>query len=366
MILSKFIDCFNESVKDDRNVVTKNKLSQFIEDNYFNGRVVDVYIGTTITRYDIEVKPKAIKYFLKLEREFNSFFNTNDCRIFQNGKYICIEVPNKYKGIYGFKDCISSLQSISEHKDKLYISIGESLDGKNINYDLVSMPHLLVAGQTGSGKSIFLHNIILSLILQYSKEELNLVLIDPKEVEFGFYRNAPQVREVSTKPERAARKIRDMCDEMDNRYSVFAEKGVRDISSYNNESKVKMPRIVLIIEELANLVISLGDDVISDITRLVVKARACGIHVILATQRPEAEFISGKLRSNFQCRIAFSTATDIDSRIILGKYGAEKLKGNGDGIFRTNNGTKQIRFQSAFVTENEIKKAIKLISESEE
>lgn len=366
MIPCKFIDCFNNSVKDDRNIVTKNNLSNFISDNYFNGRVVSVHAGTTVTRYDIEVKPKAIKYFMKLEREFNSFFDTNDCRIFQNGKYVCVEVPNKYRGIYGFRDCISSLQQISDHNNKLYITIGEALDGTNINYDFVSMPHLLVAGQTGSGKSIFLHNVILSLLLQYDKNELNMLLIDPKEVEFSFYRNAPQVREVVTNNERAARKIRDMCDEMDNRYTAFAEKGVRDISSYNNTSSVKMPRIVMVIEELADLIISQGESIVSDITRLVVKARACGIHIILATQRPEAEFMTGKLRSNFQCRVAFSTATNIDSRIILGRYGAEKLKGNGDGIFRSNNGLEQVRFQSAYITEDEIKKAIKLLQESEE
>lgn len=366
MIASKFIYCFNQSKKDDRNIVTKNNLSKFIEENYFNGKVVGVHAGTTVTRYDIEVAPKSIKYFLKLEKEFNSFFDTNECRLFQNGKYVCVEVPNKYRGIYGFRDCISSLQTISDHKNKLFVSIGESLDGKNINYDLTSMPHLLVAGQTGSGKSIFLHNVILSLLMQYSKEELNLVLIDPKIVEFGFYRNAPQVREVVTNTERAVRKIRDLCDEMDERYSTFADKGVRDIASYNQESSVKMPRIVVVIEELADLFISQGEEVISDITRLVVKARACGIHIILATQRPEAEFMTGKLRSNFQCRVAFSTATNIDSRIILGKYGAEKLKGNGDGIFRSNNGTKQVRFQSALITESEIKNAIKLLQESEE
>ena len=365
MVNSKFLECFNDSTRDDRNIVTKNNLSKFIEDNYFNGRVADVRTGTTVTRYDIEVKPKSIKYFLRLEKEFNSFFNTNDCRLFQNGKYVCVEVPNKYRGTYGFKDCLSSLQEFRENENGLYISIGESLDGTNINYDLVSMPHLLVAGQTGSGKSIFLHNVILSLLAQYSKDELNLLLIDPKEVEFGFYRGVPQVREVVTNADRSARKIRDLCDEMDKRYSILAESRKRDIDSYNETATVKMPRIVVVIEELADLIISQGDDIVSDITRLVVKARACGIHVILATQRPEAEFMTGKLRSNFQCRVAFSTATNIDSRIILGKYGAEKLKGNGDGIFRSNNGISQIRFQSALITESEIKNAVALLKESE-
>lgn len=363
MIAGKYMECFNKSKKDDRNIISKKNLAQFIEDNYFNGTVKEVCAGTAITRYDIEVKPKAIKYFLKLEREFSSFFNSNNLRLYQNGKYICVEVPNKYRGTYGFSDCISSLQTISDHKNKLYISIGESLDGSNINYDLVQMPHLLVGGQTGSGKSVFLHNVILSLLLQYGKEDVNLLLIDPKEVEFNFYRNAPQVREVVTNVERASRKIRDMCDEMDNRYSVFAEKSARDISSYNEISEVKMPRIVVFIEELADLIISQGSDVVSDITRLVVKARACGIHVVLATQRPEAEFMTGKLRSNFQCRVAFSTADARNSQMIIGRKGAEKLKGKGDGIFRTNNGLENTRFQSALITENEINSAVRMLNE---
>ena len=361
MIKGDFLYCFNNSKKDDRNVLTKKQLSEFVEQNYFNGIVKDIHVGTTITRYDIEVKPKSIKYFLTLEREFNAFFDSANCRVFQKGKYVCVEVPNKCRGIYGFADCVSSLRGISDHKNKLHISIGEALDGSNINYDLAQMPHLLVAGQTGSGKSVFLHTIILSLLLQYSADDLNLLLIDPKEVEFSFYRNAPQVREVVTNGDRVVRKIRDMCDEMDNRYSVFAEKSVRDISSFNEISEVKMPRIVVVIEELADLIISQGNEVISDITRLVVKARACGIHIVLATQRPEAEFMTGKLRSNFQCRVAFSTSDIRDSQMILGRKGAEKLKGKGDGIFRTNNGAQNTRFQSAMITEKEIKQAVKIL-----
>lgn len=363
MIAGKFIDCFNKTKKDDRNIVTKKNLAQFIEETFFNGKVREVYTGTTVTRYDIEVAPKSIKYFLRLEKEFNAFFDTNNCRLYQNGKYICVEVPNKYRSIYGFADCISSLQTISNHKNKLHISIGEALDGSNIHYDLVQMPHLLVAGQTGSGKSVFLHNVILSLLLQYSADELNLLLIDPKEVEFSFYRNAPQVREVVTNGDRSARKIRDMCDEMDDRYNIFSDKQVRDISSYNEISDVKMPRIVVFIEELADLIISQGNEVVLDITRLVVKARACGIHIVLATQRPEAELMTGKLRSNFQCRVAFSTADARNSQMILGRKGAEKLKGKGDGILRTNSGLENTRFQSALVTENEIKAAVELLQD---
>ena len=362
MIQAKYIECFEKTLRDDRNLVSKKNLSSFIEKNYFNATVEEVNTGTAITRYDIKVQPKAIKYFLKLLREFNAFFDTNDCRLFQNGKLVCLEVPNKYVGTYRFSDCIASLQTITNHTGKLYVSIGESLNCKNIIYDLVSMPHLLIGGGTGSGKSIFLHNLILSLLLQYSSKEVNLILIDPKEVEFNFYRNAPQVREVVVNAEVACRRIRDLCDEMDNRYKIFSDIGVRDIESYNKKSEIKMTRIVVFIEELADLIIQQGSDIISNITRLVVKARACGIHIILSTQRPEAEFMTGKLRSNFQCSVAFATASQFDSKMIIGTKGAEKLKGNGDGLFRPND-NELIRFQSAFISEEEIKNAVKLLNE---
>lgn len=358
-MVGNFINFLNPSKKDDRNVVSKSALGKFISDTYFNGSVKNVSLGTSAVRYDILVPPKSIQFFLKLERQFNAYFDTNDCRLFQNGKYVCLEVPNKYRGIYGMQECYSALQ---ENTNKgLFIPIGEGLDGKCILYDLVKMPHLLVAGQTGSGKSVFLHSVILSLIMQYEKEELNLILIDPKKVEFEFYRGVPCVREVVTSSERASEKINNLCDEMDSRYKMFAELSVRDINSFNEKSDVKLPRIVLIVEELADLAISSKDDVIKSIQRLLYKARACGIHVIVSTQRPDSDFVSGKLKSNFQCRAVFSMASKWDSKVALSRLGAEKLKGNGDGIFRTNNGQSNVRFQAPYVSEKEIKDIVKII-----
>lgn len=360
MINNSILPLLNESKKDDRNAVSKKALSDFIDSNYFNGKVMNVSVGTTVTRYDILTKPKAIKYFLGLEKQFNAFFDTNDCRVFQNGKYVCVEVPNKYIGTYGMKECASELQGYSGD-NSLWIPLGEGIDGKCIVYDLVQMPHLLVAGQTGSGKSIFLHNVIISLISQYTSNEINLLLIDPKKVEFEFYRGIDCVREVITTPERAVQKINDLCDEMDSRYKMFSELSVRDIESYNSKSDVRLPRIVLIIEELSDLAITSKDEVIKDISRLIYKARACGIHVILSTQRPDSDFVTGKLKNNFQCRAVFSMASIHDSRTALGTKGAEKLKGNGDGIFRSNNGQKNTRFQSPLVTEKEIKAVVNFI-----
>lgn len=356
----------NESKKDDRNVVPKSKLTQFIDDNYFRGKVENISVGTSTTRYDITVPPKNIPYFLKLERQFNYFFNVNNCRLTQDRKYICLEIPNAYVGTYGMRDCFDALQKAERTNDELLIPIGEGLYGECILYDLVKMPHLLIAGQTGSGKSVFLHNLILSLIMQYSKDELNLILIDPKRVEFDFYRNVPCVRNVYTSTDRAEECITNLCDEMDYRYKIIAESGHRDFESYNKNSEAKMPRIVLIIEELADLVITSKDMAMKSISRLLNKARACGIHVIVSTQRPDSEFLGGKTKNNFQCRVVFSMASDRDSKVALGRKGAEKLRGNGDGIFRSNNGQENTRFQSPNVTEKEIKDVVKILTQKGE
>lgn len=349
----------NESIKDDRNMM-KNEFSNYMKDTYFGVGVSRSMLGTSVTRYDIEVAPKSITYFLTLRPQINAFFDTNDCRLYQNGKYVCVEVPNKYRGIYGMRDCLKSLIK-AKNSMGLNISIGESVDGECIIYDICKMPHLLVAGQTGSGKSIFLHNVILSLICQYSSEDVNLILIDPKKVEFEYYRGIDCVRNVITSSEFATKQINDLCDEMEARYKTFSNLSVRDIDSYNNVSETKMPRIILIIEELSDLAITSKDEIINNISRLLHKARACGIHVILSTQRPDSGFMSGRIKGNFQCRAVFSTASKMDSKVALERGGAELLKGYGDGIFRSNNGQKNTRFQSPLVTEKEIKAVVNFI-----
>lgn len=363
MINDGIMSLVNESKKDDRNIVSKSSFNKFITSTYFSGKVSNVVFGSVVTRYDILIDPKAVKYFLTLERQFNAFFDTNDCRVFQNGKYVCVEVPNKYRGTYGMKDCLSALQEKPDSDNKLYIAIGESLDGTCITYNLCDMPHLLVAGQTGSGKSVFLHNLIISLISQYKSEKLNLILVDPKKVEFEFYRNVPCVREVVTTTERAESKINDLCNEMDNRYKLFSELSVRDIDTYNEISDEKMPKIVMIVDELADLAITSKDTVIRDIQRLVLKARACGVHIILSTQRPDSDFMTGKLKNNFQCRAVFTMASGHDSGTV-GMKGAHKLKGNGDGLFRSNDGQSILRFQAPFITEKEIKAVANFVSQS--
>jgi len=356
-MIEKFIPLLNESIKDTGRVESIEQLEEFAC-TYWNARVQRVSVGTSITRYYIIVNAKQIDLFLKRKKEFNAHFDTNNVRLSQDGKYVLLEVPNETKGIYGMRDCAEALSKIEKRENELNISIGEDVSTECITYNLVDMPHMIVAGQTGSGKSVFLHNVILSLIMQYTPQECQLVLIDPKVVEFNFYKNEPHVVGLASTPSKACNIIEDLCELMNSRYEMFAEMGCQDIVSYNNRASEKLPRIVLIIEELADLALSARDDIIVNLLKLTFKARACGIHVILCTQRPDSKQLSGKLKNNFQCRVAFSVACHQDSQTILGRKGAEILTGKGDGIFRNNNGTSNIRFQSPFVTEKEIRAVV--------
>lgn len=357
MIKNELLSLFEGTRRDNRNEISRERFEKYLSDNLRMGKLDKVSRGISATKYYILVSPTSIKYLLNkgVARGFDAFFNVNNSRLYQDGKYVCLEVPNKYPTTLTFFGSAEALQRLPAN-DSLTICYGENLDGDPLLVSLTECVHLLVAGQTGSGKSVFLHNAIMSLLLQYRKEELNLVLIDPKQVEFGFYRGLSMVREVISSAERANRKIRDICDEMDSRYELFERFGVRDISTFNATSEYRLPRIVVVIEEFADLVAQ-SDDVVSNVQRLVAKARACGIHVILATQRPEAAFMTGKLRSNFKGRVAFSVADTFNSRIILGRSGAEKLTGAGDGIAQLNSGV-GVRFQSALITESEILRVV--------
>jgi S-DNA-T family DNA segregation ATPase FtsK/SpoIIIE len=362
VIDNKFDGCFNKSVKHVEEALSKEELEKIFKTQFFtDADVKEFFCGTTAMRYDIEIPSYRIKFILGKTRELNSIFNTNGCRIFQDGKYVCVEVPCKERGLYGFADCVDGLNKIENYKDGLFISIGEALDGHNITYDLAEMPHFLIGGQTGSGKSIFAHSIVLSLLLQYTKEELNLILVDPKAVEFELYRGVPQVTDILTESKVTRKKIKLLCTEMDNRYALFSKYQVRDINSYNKLRKDKMPRIVVYIEEMTDLILTEGDSIIEDVQRLTAKARACGIHIIVSTQRPESKVLSGMLKSNFQCRVSFATVDKLNSRMILGSNGAENLNGDGDGLFKSNEGQKSTRFQSAYISEEEIKRAVKLL-----
>jgi S-DNA-T family DNA segregation ATPase FtsK/SpoIIIE len=350
--------------RDDRNVVNRAKFNEYLETALGMGKLEKISQGIAATKYYISVNPISIKYLLgkKIERSFDAFFNTNNSRLYQDGKYVCLEVPNIHESILTFESGFDALQRLPSNSG-INLYFGETLDAKAHIINLVDCVHLLVAGQTGSGKSIFLHNLILSLLLQFNSQEINMILIDPKQVEFGFYRGLSCVRDVIANAEKAARKIRELCDEMDSRYELFEKNNARDIESYNKNSEFKLPRIIIFIEEFYDLVTT-SKDVTTSVHRLVSKARAAGIHVVLATQRPEAELLTGNLRSNFRGRVAFAVADIFNSRIVLGRKGAEKLKGKGDGLTQINSNI-PIRFQSALITEEEVKAIVSEIKRNE-
>lgn len=361
-MIKDFIDLLNKSNKHLDCVENPGELEDFAS-TFWSARVERFSVGTSIIRYYLLVNPAQISYFLKRQAEFNAHFDTNNVRLSQDGKYVLLEVPNKEKGTYGMRDCLEALSKIEKKENELNISIGEDVSTECITYNLVEMPHMIVAGQTGSGKSVFLHNVIISLISQYTPQEMQLVLIDPKVVEFNFYKDEPHTIDFATTPSRAGNSVEDLTNEMNRRYELFANADCRDIASYNEIAEEKLPRIVLIIEELADLALSAREEIIINLMKLTFKARACGIHVILCTQRPDSASLSGKLKNNFQCRVALSMASIHDSKTILGKKGAEILTGKGDGIFRNNNGTSNIRFQSPLITKQEIEAVVKKAKE---
>lgn len=352
------------TIRDDRNLISRAKFSEYLETSLRMGKLEKVSQGVAATKYYISVNPVSIKYLQgrKIERSFDAFFDTNDSRLYQDGKYVCLEIPNKYDCILTFESGIDALQRLPNNSG-INLYFGETLDANANIINLEDCIHLLVAGQTGAGKSIFLHNLILSLLLQYNSREISIILIDPKQVEFGFYRGLSCVRDVIANTEKASRKIRELCDEMDSRYELFDKNNVRDIESYNKNSEFKLPKIILFIEEFYDLVATTRD-VTTSVHRLVSKARAAGIHVVLATQRPEAELLTGNLRSNFRGRVAFAVTDMFNSKIVLGQKGAEKLKGKGDGLAQINSGV-PVRFQSALITEEEIKAIVSEIKRNE-
>ena len=238
--------------------------------------------------------------------------------------------------------------------------------GEPVVADIARMPHLLIAGATGSGKSICINSLIMSLIYKASPDDVKLILIDPKVVELGIYNGIPHLMiPVVTQTKKAAGALSWAVQEMEKRYTMFAEKGVRDIAGYNRQAKAegedKLPMIVIIIDELADLMLAARDSVEDAICRIAQKARACGIHLVVATQRPSVDVITGLIKANIPSRIAFKVASQVDSRIILdnaGGAGADKLLGRGDMLFLPVGSIKPIRVQGAFVSDAEVEAVV--------
>lgn len=326
-----------------------------------SAKVVEVNLGPAVTQYALEVaigtklsKISALSNDLALALAAP----TGQIRIeapIPGRSLVGIELPNRAPEFVGLRRMLES-DVMRHHKSKLAVALGLDVSGKPIIADIAKMPHVLIAGSTGSGKSVCINAFIASLLFRTSPAELNFIMVDPKRVELTGYNGIPHLLSpVIVEPEKVLSALKWLTVEMDRRYKVFAEVGVRNIDAYNELSGFQsMPYIILLIDELADVMLFAPVEVEDSITRLAQMARATGIHLVLATQRPSVDIITGLIKANIPTRIAFAVSSMIDSRVILDQPGAEKLLGRGDMLYVPPDQAKPSRIQGAFVSDKEI------------
>ena len=373
--------------------VLQSTLAQF----GVGAKVTKVTVGPTVTRYELlPSQGVRVKKFIELQDDIKLAMAATDIRIeapIPGKSAVGIEVPNKVKKTVLLGDLISS-SDFRNAESKVTVCIGREIGGNNILCDIASLPHLLVAGSTGSGKSVCINSIIISLIYKSSPEDVRLILVDPKVVELQVYNDIPHLLvPVVTDAKRAAASLNWAVSEMSRRYNLIVKEQVRNIDDYNkiaeehnqelqaqeeqleneenvevadNEPKEKMeklPKIVIIIDEFADLMNVASKEVDNAIQRIAQLARACGIYLIIATQRPSVDVISGTIKNNVPGRIAFAVSSGIDSKTILDQYGAEKLIGKGDMLYSPTGIPKPIRVQGCFVSDEEVKRVVKFVKD---
>lgn len=348
------------------------KLQKTLASFGVDAKVTNVTKGPTVTRYELQpnIGVKVSK-ILNLSDDIALNLAAKSIRIeapIPGKSAVGIEVPNKSTETVWLRDIIES-EEFENAKSKISFSLGKGIDGTPAIADIAKMPHLLIAGSTGSGKSVCINSIIMSLLYKANPSEVKLILIDPKVVELGVYNGIPHLLiPVVTDPKKAAGALNWAVQEMVNRYNLFASKGVRDIKGYNEllrrdgEDGV-LPQIVIIIDELADLMMVAPNEVEDAICRLAQMARAAGMHLIIATQRPSVDVITGIIKANIPSRIAFTVSSQVDSRTILDMAGAEKLLGKGDMLYYPVGESKPIRVQGSFVTDQEIEEVVDYIKE---
>ena len=336
-------------------------------------RVVDISRGPTVTRY--ELQPCAgvkISKITNLADDIALNLASAGVRIeapIPNKAAVGIEVPNKTSAVVGVREIIEST-AFTASKSKLTVAMGRDIGGNIVVADIARMPHGLIAGATGSGKSVCINSIIMSILYKASPEDVKLLMIDPKVVELGVYNGIPHLLvPVVTDPRKAAGALGWAVSEMEKRYQMFADRSVRDIEGYNrvvdtliDEPEVRrMPHIVIIIDELADLMMTAPHEVEDSINRIAAKARAAGMHLLIATQRPSVDVVTGVIKANIPTRIAFAVSSQIDSRTILDTAGAEKLLGRGDMLFSPVGSSKPKRIQGCFVSDSEVEKVVDFV-----
>ena len=349
------------------------KLEKVLNDFDIKGKVVEIHIGPAVTEYEIIV-PSGTKVsrIVGINKEIALAMAAKEVRIqapIPGKNTIGIEIPNREISSVGFREVLEATWQ-NNGANKILVALGKDIMGTSILADLSKMPHLLVAGSTGSGKSVCINTIICSILMRYKPDEVKLVLVDPKKVELTNYNGIPHLLcPVVSDPKKASVVLQKVVAEMEKRYDIFAEKEVKNIAGYNDliekERKknpdintTRMPYIVVIIDELADLMLVASKEVQDSIMRITQMARAAGIHLIVATQRPSTDITTGVIKNNIPSRIAFSVSSAIDSRTILDASGAESLLGKGDMLYLPMGESHTTRIQGCFISDNEISKLI--------
>ncbi len=334
-------------------------------------KIVDVTRGPSVTRYEIQID-KGIKFsrITSLADDIALSLGASGVRIspLPDKLAIGIEVPNKVVSVVYLREVLESAE-FQNAKSNLSFSLGRDIGANCIVGNIGKLPHLLIAGTTGSGKSVCINSLIISLLYKASPDDVRLIMIDPKMVELGVYNGIPHLLvPVVTDPKKAAGALNWSVNEMERRYQLFSEAGTRDLESYNayaaEHGADHLPKIVVIIDELADLMLVAKKEVETAICRLAAKARAAGMHLIVATQRPSADVITGLMKANIPSRIAFAVASHIESQIILDGIGAEKLVGRGDMLYAPIGSTKPTRIQGCFITDNEVAQVCEFLKQS--
>ena len=345
-------------------------LRQTLEDFHIKVREITCSTGPTVTRY--EIKPEAgvrVRAIANLVDDIALGLAKSGVRIeapIPGKAAVGIEVPNDKPATVYLRNLLESPEFVN-HKSKVAVCLGADVSGKPVVFDIEKMPHLLVAGATGMGKSVCINCLVMSLLYKARPDEVKLIMVDPKKVEFTMYRDIPHLYcPIVSDPKKAAGALASAVSEMERRFSLIEEVGVRNITGYNeitkdDPEKEYMPRIVIIIDELADLMMTAPDDVETCICRLAQKARAAGIHIIIGTQRPSVDVVTGLIKANIPSRIAFTVSSQVDSRTIIDTAGAEKLIGRGDMLYAPVGAAKPQRVQGAFVSDGEVERVVTFV-----
>lgn len=358
---------------------TAYKLQRTLQNFGVGVTITNISGGPSVTRYELQPEQGVkVSKIVNLADDIKLNLAAEDIRIeapIPGKAAIGIEVPNKEKQMVAFRDLLES-DEFKKAKSKTIFAAGKDIAGKTVVADIEKMPHLLIAGQTGSGKSVCINTIIMSILYKASPSDVKLIMIDPKVVELSVYNGIPHLLiPVVTDPKKAAAALNWAVNEMEERYKKFAEHKARNIIGYNaqidqiedvpgKDRPEKIPQIIVIVDELADLMMTAGTDVEDAIQKLAQKARAAGIHLIIATQRPSVNVITGLIKANMPSRIAFSVSSGVDSRTILDMNGAEKLLGKGDMLYYPQGYQKPVRLQGAFVSDKEVGKVVEFLTDN--